>query len=373
MNSVEVNFNPFHLARRNYQVIGTVTPGGGFTPKDPSLVPPGTRKERQKVSSKHRKERGQSGYKFVDRARIQTRGGEGGRGCLSYYRFKNGNKRPDGGHGGNGGAVIVVADRNLQTLRLGTHHFRGMDGENGTSNMANGRGGLNTVIRVPCGVIVQRVLHYYEEWDERLGEVTIKREYEHKFTMKDEEYEQHDNHHDDVDYNHYDSENNQDDWQYEEQYEGESEEYEKEEIEEPKPEMSYGIWNRGDDGLYNTNFLASKYNLSQYEPVLTGSARDDYDDMKILAHQSVPIEERERVILADLDKPGSYVVVAKGGRGGIGNIADAKYRYSASRVQRASRRARGSLGEESYLELELKMIADLGETQIYRLFILLFT
>ena len=55
--------------------------------------------------------------KFIDEARVEIIAGNGGNGCMSFRReniSKNGG--PDGGDGGKGGSVIMVADNNLNTL-----------------------------------------------------------------------------------------------------------------------------------------------------------------------------------------------------------------------------------------------------------------
>ena len=54
---------------------------------------------------------------FVDRAPFTAKAGNGGNGCVSFHREKfvqNGG--PDGGDGGHGGDVILLADENMHTL-----------------------------------------------------------------------------------------------------------------------------------------------------------------------------------------------------------------------------------------------------------------
>ena len=72
--------------------------------------------------------------KFVDEARIEVQGGNGGNGAASFRREKFIPKGgPDGGDGGRGGSVYAVADRNINTLvdyRF-TRRFFAPNGENG--------------------------------------------------------------------------------------------------------------------------------------------------------------------------------------------------------------------------------------------------
>lgn len=119
----------------------------------------GSNEERNKKrkQSKHRKQRG-GAYKFVDNVKIRVTAGRGGKGCMSYESklgssFK---KRPDGGHGGHGGNIIIVADANEQSLNMQSHHYNGENGVNGGSKQMHGRNGKDKIIRVPCGVVVKR-------------------------------------------------------------------------------------------------------------------------------------------------------------------------------------------------------------------------
>ena len=54
---------------------------------------------------------------FVDRVKVHIKGGNGGNGCVSFYRAKYiTNGGPDGGDGGKGGDVIFVGDPGMGTL-----------------------------------------------------------------------------------------------------------------------------------------------------------------------------------------------------------------------------------------------------------------
>jgi GTP-binding protein len=67
------------------------------------------------------------------------------------------------------------------------------------------------------------------------------------------------------------------------------------------------------------------------------------------------LEEDKETVIADLDKPGMRILIAKGGNGGFGN------EYFKSSVNRAPYHANpGQEGEERTLWLRLKLIADAG-------------
>lgn len=107
--------------------------------------------------------------KFVDEAAIRVEAGDGGNGCLSFRREKyieyGG---PDGGNGGAGGSVVLLADSNLNTLvdyRYERLH-RAQRGEGGAGRNCTGKSGDDLVLRVPVGTTV-----IDEDTDEVLGDL----------------------------------------------------------------------------------------------------------------------------------------------------------------------------------------------------------
>ena len=95
--------------------------------------------------------------KFIDEAKIEVAAGKGGDGCASFRREKFIPKGgPDGGDGGRGGGVWMLADRNINTLidfRYARRYQAG-NGKNGRGADCYGAGGDDVVLRVPVGTIV---------------------------------------------------------------------------------------------------------------------------------------------------------------------------------------------------------------------------
>ena len=108
--------------------------------------------------------------KFVDEAEITVHAGSGGNGCVSFRREKfiplGG---PDGGNGGDGGSVWLMADEGLNTLIDFRHQciFRAQRGENGMGRQMAGKKGEDTIIRVPVGTTVINV-----DTEEVIGDLT---------------------------------------------------------------------------------------------------------------------------------------------------------------------------------------------------------
>src|SRR3954452_25249462 len=97
---------------------------------------------------------------FHDRARIEVRGGAGGNGVVSFRREAHVPKGgPDGGDGGRGGDVAIVADASLRDLsgfRRGAH-FKARRGGHGEGANRHGATPGSLDIRVPPGTVIQDV------------------------------------------------------------------------------------------------------------------------------------------------------------------------------------------------------------------------
>ncbi|MCV2531126.1 MAG: GTPase ObgE [Candidatus Lightella neohaematopini] len=92
--------------------------------------------------------------KFIDEVTIVVKAGNGGNGCISFRREKYIPRGgPNGGNGGYGGDVIVVADKNKNNL-LDFHHkkkFIAGNGHHGKGYNCTGKNGKDKIITVPIG------------------------------------------------------------------------------------------------------------------------------------------------------------------------------------------------------------------------------
>ena len=94
---------------------------------------------------------------FVDRVVLYVKGGDGGRGCLSFRREKYVPRGgPDGGDGGDGGSVIVRAVENADSLAqiANQKHWRADSGRPGGSANCHGASADDLYIDVPPGTLV---------------------------------------------------------------------------------------------------------------------------------------------------------------------------------------------------------------------------
>lgn len=79
------------------------------------------------------------------------------------------------------------------------------------------------------------------------------------------------------------------------------------------------------------------------------------DDVRIPVPPGTLIRSEDGAILGDLVEPGQELTVCRGGRGGRGNA-----RYATARNQAPRMAEKGEPGEERWIELELRLVADVG-------------
>jgi Obg family GTPase CgtA len=448
------------IAVRPYTILGTVDPFAQNKPK--------------KYKKKNRNTT--PAYRFIDRTRVKVQGGNGGKGSLSFCHVgRSYKKKPDGGHGGDGGSVIIIADKKEQTLRWSQAHQFAEDGVRGASAEMAGRAGKNLILRVPCGTIVRRVLDHDEEWDEQNwvvrkvaganrgttggefvfhhdGGVEYVHHYDDEFEdvnlFEDGAYEKRkadtsrlgirgdvnpddsssdpDNSSDDdnedyevirvdsaghrvlgeIDPNNdsmsdedYDSDNTDSDDDDEDYDVIRVDSYGHRVLAEIDPGDSMSDSEATDSDDHDEDFEMVRVDssghrvLDEVDPDDSMSEGDsdsdesDDEDLHVLSVDSaghrilgyvnpgddamysdsdsdsdnglVDTRERQQVLLADLDQPGAYVIVARGGRGGVGNSVFAS-RHGAIPPEEMIRKSKPSQGEVAFLQLELKMIADIG-------------
>ncbi|MHC4197471.1 MAG: GTPase ObgE [Planctomycetota bacterium] len=95
---------------------------------------------------------------FIDEATIYVKGGDGGRGCVSFRREKFVPRGgPDGGNGGKGGDVIILTSEGIDTLMdiVSKVKYVAEDGRYGEGSNREGRSGKDLIIRLPIGTVVK--------------------------------------------------------------------------------------------------------------------------------------------------------------------------------------------------------------------------
>ena len=95
---------------------------------------------------------------FINEATITIQAGDGGNGCCSFRREKYvARGGPNGGDGGAGGSVVLVAALDVSTLLAYRYRnlFRAPRGRHGEGSDRTGRSGEDLELRVPVGTVVR--------------------------------------------------------------------------------------------------------------------------------------------------------------------------------------------------------------------------
>jgi len=95
---------------------------------------------------------------FIDYARIEVKAGQGGSGCVSFRREKHVPRGgPDGGDGGRGGDIVLIANRNMHTLLDFRYKkiYHAQRGQHGMGSGKHGKSGKDLSIVLPVGTVIK--------------------------------------------------------------------------------------------------------------------------------------------------------------------------------------------------------------------------
>lgn len=97
--------------------------------------------------------------KFVDEITLFVKGGNGGRGCVSFrHDYLNPKAGPDGGDGGDGGSIYLQGDEQINSFfpLRGKKIWVAANGENGQKQLKNGKNAKNIYIHLPLGTVIKK-------------------------------------------------------------------------------------------------------------------------------------------------------------------------------------------------------------------------
>lgn len=97
---------------------------------------------------------------FVDKLKLKVKAGNGGNGCVCYYRDRTVvSGAPDGGDGGKGGDIYFKANKSVSDLSFFKKPLlQGNDGKSGGKLKSHGKNGSDIRYSVPVGTLVYEVL-----------------------------------------------------------------------------------------------------------------------------------------------------------------------------------------------------------------------
>jgi GTP-binding protein len=97
---------------------------------------------------------------FVDEVDIRVQAGDGGKGCLAFRReMRVPRGGPNGGDGGSGGSIYLVATEHHNTLITYRFHpeFKAERGQHGLGSNCHGSNGDDMILEVPPGTVVSEI------------------------------------------------------------------------------------------------------------------------------------------------------------------------------------------------------------------------
>ncbi|KAL7752806.1 GTPase of the mitochondrial inner membrane that associates with the large ribosomal subunit [Sorochytrium milnesiophthora] len=240
---------------------------------------------------------------FIDRARVKLHGGKGGDGCAAFLREAFRPKGPPaGGNGGAGGSVIVVATPEMTTLRGITATYVAKHGAPGQGRMMHGKRGDDLIVKVPLGTVLREVPPASDDYISGFD----------------------DHAHD------------------------------------AQPTLSLSADRDGGHQENNdSGNIIARLKRKYADQLVKDDTMTPRQLRRAQKHLETPLDARQgrhpsEPLQLDLMEPGVQYVLAKGGRGGLGNIAFSSTHHGSRH------RTLGEPGEQRTFQLELKTIAQLG-------------
>ncbi|KIL68369.1 hypothetical protein M378DRAFT_8459 [Amanita muscaria Koide BX008] len=257
--------------------------------------------------------RKQGGQTFLDHLIVNIRAGKGGDGCVAFHREKfKPNGPPSGGSGGRGGDVHLLPTPHLTTLSSVPPRIRAQNGAHGQGSWQNGKSAPPLVIQVPLGTIVRQL-------------------------PRD------------------DSRRAPDEWEAEEEgLEGLDREGRKEKMRAARW-LHYPM--AGDVNVEKDSFKEAENALYKQERArrIERRKRETESLITLDLDKEVDVEKDVNAPLGIRQREPLGYLVTSGGQGGLGNP------HFISSVNRSPKfGSRGQEGERITLELELKILADIG-------------
>ncbi len=304
---------------------------------------------------------------MIDLVKLKLAGGDGGHGRVSLHREKYQPKGgPDGGHGGDGGDIILRAVRDLNTLRdfAGAKEFKAENGQRGGKNSRRGAKGKDLVLRVPVGTVV---------W--LTGENEISRHRRQLYAKPDLSKVEADSQSLTPELEKKGIEAELEDIQDEAFSQDSTENSSQKELDQqdsPSKPDSYNRY-RLHVPLKRNQVRKEKYYLEAEGEGIPWRQPDDVSSIdwkEINDFDKVKIFKKEEKIMdagqeyqgaikglkvAELKEPGQEIIICQGGFGGKGNEA-----FKSSSHQTPLEAEYGSFGERKEIILELRLLADIG-------------
>ncbi|KAK1286514.1 hypothetical protein QJS10_CPB20g01040 [Acorus calamus] len=285
--------------------------------------------------------------RMVDWSRLWAKGGEGGNGCFSYQRSRHDRRgRPDGGNGGRGGDVILECSSDIWDFSSLQHHLNAKRGGHGASKNMIGSRGADKPWDIPDNAESNTSLSTQQlDSTKEVDRGTLQNPHTHNLSSLTKRKK------------HTSRSGSNDPYMEDSEFtlpsfhisNAKSEVYVEGEIE----RLDY---DEETSELELEEVAKAKDNIRG----IGEGNEEEFDDEDFEEE-----EEEIQYSVAELTEPGQRLLIARGGEGGLGNIALQKssrtHKHGLdSDDENTLSLTRGLPGSETVLVLELKSIADVG-------------